>query len=106
RLQFARRTQGGDLAVVDDGQPVAQPIGLVHVVRADENREIAFAAQLLEQLPDDATALRIEPGGGLVEEEDARAVDEAARDLEPAAHAARVRPRRLVAPLPEPYGLQ
>src|SRR5262249_23800529 len=73
---------------------------------ADENSEIALVTQLLEQLPDHAAALGIETGGGLVEEEDARPVDESASDLETAAHAARISPRRLVAPIPPADRLQ
>ena len=46
--------------------------------------------QPLDLLPERGAALRVEAGGRLVEEEDARAVDERQRQVEPALHAARV----------------
>ena len=49
---------------------------------------------------------RIEAGGRLVEEEDARLVDESPRDLDAAPHAAREHPHRFVAPLRQLHGLE
>src|SRR6202521_173550 len=42
-----------------------------------------FRSNRFRQLPQVASSLRIEPGGGLVEEEDLRLVDERRRDAEP-----------------------
>ena len=36
--QLGRRAEGDDLAVVDDRHPVAQALGLVHVVGGEQHR--------------------------------------------------------------------
>ncbi len=46
--------------------------------------------------PQPRPALRVQPGGGLVEEQDGRGGQQADREVEPAAHAARVRLRHAV----------
>ena len=50
----------------------------------------ALGHQLLDDLPQVAAAGGVEPGGGLVEEEDGRPVDEGGGEVEPAPHAAGV----------------
>ena len=35
--QFVRRASGDDLAVVDDGNPIAEPFRFVEIVRRDQN---------------------------------------------------------------------
>jgi hypothetical protein len=74
--------------VVDDGDAIAQLVGLVHVVRGQEHRQVALGLDTAEHLPHRGARDRVEAGGGLVEKEDARLVHQAARDLDAAAHAA------------------
>ena len=63
------RPVGHDPAVVDDDDPVAEPLGLLHVVRRVEDR-LPRVAQRLEALEDRVPALRVDAGRRLVEEED------------------------------------
>ena len=88
-LELGRRALGDDLAVVHDGDPVAERVGLVQVVRGDEDGH-ALAAQPADLVPHVRAALRVEAGGRLVEEDDLRLVDDAERDVDPAALAAGV----------------
>ena len=59
-------------AVVDDGEPVAELVGLLHVVGGEQDG-LAVGVELAEDLPQGDAALRVEAGGRLVEEEDRRA---------------------------------
>ena len=54
--------------MVDDGHPVAEAIRLLHVVGGEQHRSAA-GAESGDDLPDLAPRLRIEPGGGLVQEQ-------------------------------------
>ncbi len=99
RLELQRRVERDELAVVDDRDPVAELVRLVHVVRREHHREVALAAEAIEHLPDRDARHGVEPGRRLVEDEDPRLVHEAARDLEPPPHAARERLHGLVGPL-------
>ena len=58
--------------MVDDRDPVAELVGLLHVVRGEEDR-LALGVELAEDLPQRDAALRVEAGGRLVEEQDRRA---------------------------------
>ncbi len=89
-----QRVAGDDLAVVDDDDAVAQPLGLFHVVRRVEQR-LAAAAQLLEVVEDGVAALRIDADGRLVEDQDVGVVDQRGGDVEAPLHAA-AEGRRLV----------
>src|SRR5947207_12967613 len=77
--QIGRRARLDDLAVVHDREPVADPLGLLHVVRGEEQR-YAAAFEPVEQVPDCQPRLRIEPGGWLVEHDQLRLVDQCTRD--------------------------
>jgi hypothetical protein len=74
--------------VVDDRDVVAEPVGLDHVVGRQQDRR-ARLAHLLDAIPEEEPRLRVQAGGGLVEEEDLRAVHERAGDEQPLGHAAR-----------------
>jgi hypothetical protein len=87
--------------VIDNRDAIAQLVGFVHVVRRDENREIPFGLDLAEHLPHRDTRYRIEPGGRLVEKEDARLVHESARDFNAAPHSAGEILHLRIAPLRE-----
>ena len=58
---------GDDLAAVDEGQLIAV-CGFVHVVGGDEQRHPA-SGQVVEQVPELPARDRINPGRGLVEEQ-------------------------------------
>ena len=67
-----------------------------------EDRDRLTGLELADVAPDVAAGLGIEPDGGLVEEQHPRRVEQPARDLEPALHAARVRLDDAPASLPQP----
>ena len=98
--ECARAALGDDPAVVHDDEPVAQLLGLVHVVRRDDEGD-ALALEPEQPVPQHVSRLRVEPGGRLVEEQHLGVVHEAARDGEPALHPARQRLDPVVAALGE-----
>ena len=88
-LQRLRRALGDDPAAVDDPDVVGQLVGLLEVLGGEEDGR-AFFVQLPHLLPDRLAADRVEAGGRLVEEEDARFVDQRRGEVEAALHPARV----------------
>ena len=66
-------------AVIDNGQPVAEALGLVHVVRGEQNRS-AFLLEAADDVPKLTPALRIESGSRLVKKKDARIADQSGRN--------------------------
>ena len=93
RFSARGRVEGEDRAVVDDRDPVAELVGLLHVVRGEEDR-LPVVVQLAEDLPQGDAALRVEAGGRLVEEQDRRAVHDRPGHHEALGHAARERHHR------------
>ena len=90
RLQLDRRIERLQLAVIDDGDAIAELVGLVHVVRRQEDGQVALGLDLLAASPTPRPARHgIETRRRLVEKEDPRLVHQAARDLDTAPHAAR-----------------
>ena len=89
-LQRGRGALGDDVAVVDDPDAVGEHVGLLEVLGRQEDGDAVLAAPAADLLPERGAALDVEAGGRLVEEEDARAVDERERQVEPALHPARV----------------
>ena len=83
---FQRRggALGDDAAVVDDGDVVGHPFGFLHRVRGEEYGDLVFARQATHEFPDMAACLWVQPERRLVEEQQARLVQEGARDFEPA----------------------
>src|SRR6185436_11504460 len=69
-----------------------EPVGLVHVVRGQDEGEAA-AVQPLQRLPQQPARLRVEPGRGLVEQHHLRIVHQRARDHDALLLAARKRRR-------------
>ena len=88
--QLAWRSESNDLAMIQDGDPVAQAFGLLHVVGGEEHRPPA-RLQAFHDLPGLPPRLRIEAGRGLVQEEQLRVSDEGARQGQPLLLAARER---------------
>ncbi|EMY33032.1 phenol hydroxylase [Arthrobacter crystallopoietes BAB-32] len=85
--QRGGRAFGHDPALVHDDQPVAELLGLVHVVRGEHQRD-ALLLESEEPVPEDVPRLRVQAGGGLVQQQDLRLVDQRAGDGQPALHAA------------------
>ena len=82
-----RRALGHDLALIHDHEPVAELLGLVHVVRREHERH-ALLLQPVEAVPERVACLRVEPRRRLVEQHQVGIVDERPRDRQPALHAA------------------
>ena len=69
---------------------VGEHVGLLEVLRGQEDGHAVLARQARDLVPQGGAALRVEAGRRLVEEQDARAVHEREREVEAALHAARV----------------
>ena len=74
---------GDDPAVVDDDDPVGEVLGLVEVVRRQQDRGTEVA-QALDELPGAAPRRGVEAGRRLVEEEQVGVADDAEREVEAA----------------------
>ena len=89
-FSVGRRALGDDVAVVDDPDAVGEHIGLLQVLRGQEDGHALLLREPADLAPERVPALRVEPGGRLVEEEDARVVHERQREVEAALHPAGV----------------
>ena len=89
-LEGARGALGDDVATVDDPDAIGERIGLLEVLRGQEDGHTFAPRQPLDLLPEGRPALHVETGRRLVEEEDTRAVDERHREVESPLHPARV----------------
>ena len=83
------RALGGDPAAVEHGDAVGEPVGLLEVLGREEDRG-AGAGERADDAPQLLPAAGVEAGGRLVEEQHGRRDDEAEREVEASAHAARV----------------
>jgi hypothetical protein len=92
RLQLRRGSLRHHAAPVDDRHLRRELVGLLHVVGREQDREALVGLQTADLLPHGDAHLGVEPGGGLVEEQHARPVHQADRDVEPALHPAGVGP--------------
>ena len=90
-LEVRRCSLGDEAADVDDADPVGEHVGLLEVLRREEDRHPQLDVEPANLLPHRGAADRVEAGRGLVEEQDLRVVDERRGEVEPAPHAARVR---------------
>src|SRR5207253_2037528 len=103
-LQLGRGALGDDPAVVDDGDAVGEPVGLLEVLRREEDSG-AVGHEVLDHAPQLAPAAGVEPGGRLVEEQHRRAVHERGGQVEAPASGRRIVVRiRTVVVLPAPLG--
>ncbi len=73
--------------MVDDGDAVAEFVGFLHVVGGEDDGD-AFMPERCDGFPHGDAALRVEAGGGLVEEEDLGPVGDGAGDLDALGEAA------------------
>src|SRR5215831_14673016 len=68
--ELVRRSQSGDRAEAQDRDPVALALGLLHLVRRDEDGRPGLLPEHPESLPDDAARSRVEAHRRLVEKQD------------------------------------
>ena len=73
--QIARRADREDATVLHDRHAIGQRLGLLQVVRREQDR-LAQLAQTAHGLPGAATRLRIKARGGLVQEDQLRVSDQ------------------------------
>jgi hypothetical protein len=89
RLQRPGRALGDDPPVVDDRDPAGEPVGLVQVLRGQQDRR-AVRDDRPDDVPDLAAAAWVQPGRGLVQEQQLRRVEDARGKVQPPPHAAGV----------------
>ena len=94
-LELVRCALRDHLSVIDHRDGVGQPVGLVESLRGEQHRG-ALRHAPLDRLQEVCPAARVEAGGGLVEEDHRRRRDQRGGQIQPAAHAARVRARQAV----------
>jgi tetracycline repressor-like protein len=107
-LELGGRAGRDHAAGVDHRDAVGEPVGLLQVLRGEQERGAAVheAAQHVPQL---VARARIQAGGRLVEEQHRRCGDQARRQIQPPAHAAGVGARQPAAgaaqaePLPDDW---
>ena len=95
RLSSSAVPSATSLPPFEHGDPVGELVGLLQVLRGQEDRD-AVGDELADDLPHRAAAARVEPGGRLVEEDHPRVADQRHRQVEPAPHAAGVGRGRLL----------
>ena len=72
---------------VHNGQPAGQPVGFLQVVRGEQDGEALASGQPGDLRPHRGPGFRVQAGGGLVEEQHLRPVDQPHGHVEPAPHA-------------------
>ena len=87
-FQLGRCVECEDLAVIHDRHTVAQLVGFFHVV-GRQHDGLALGVESLEQLPQRQASLGVETGGGFVEKENRRTVEDRPGHHEPLRHSAR-----------------
>ena len=80
--QLRRRAHLDQRAVLDDGHAIAEALSLLHQVSRQKNG-LASIADTVDEIPDRAPGLGVEPCGQLVEEDDLGIVDQRERDEQP-----------------------
>ena len=69
-LEVRGLARDSDFSLVKERENVAQHIGFVHIVRADQNGHIEIAAQVAQAIPHGMARDGIEADGWLVEKKD------------------------------------
>ena len=104
-LELLGGSQAHQPALVEDADPVCG-LGLLEVVGGEHQGGVIAVADLAQVLPEAAPAGRVEPGGRLVQEEDAGTVHQASDDLQLPHHPARHLLHRLEDLAPEAQQLR
>ena len=99
-LEGLRGVEGEDLAVVHDRDPVAELVGLLHVVGGEQDG-LAVVVELAQDLPEGQPALGVEAGGRFVHEQHGRPVEDRTGHHEALRHAARQGVHRRLGPAAE-----
>ena len=82
RDQFFRCALRNDASLIDDGDAIAEILGLIHVMRRQQDRAAA-RPELIEQHPQLAARLWVEPGGRFIEKQQIGVADDRTREREP-----------------------
>ena len=88
-LELVRGALGDHAPVVDDRDPVRQPVGLLEVLRRQQHGR-AVGDEVLDRLPQLDPRARVQARRRLVEEQHRRRRDERRREVQPPPHAAAV----------------
>src|SRR6202044_886525 len=88
-LEFIGTALRNDPPAVENGDQVCQPAGLVEVLGGKEDRD-AVGDQLADDVPHGAAAAGVQPGGGLVQEDQPRIAEQGHGEVETTLHAARI----------------
>jgi hypothetical protein len=75
------RVERNQLAVIDNRDPVAEAVGLIHVVRCDENGQLPMLFDIAQHFPYSHARDGIESGGGFVEKENLGMMHQATGDF-------------------------
>ena len=86
--ELRRRIGHQHLAGVHERDPIAA-LALVHEMRRDEDRDLILARQLDQQSPEGVPRDRIDTGGGLIEDQELRAVHQRYGERKTLTHAER-----------------
>ncbi len=105
RLQVVGGAFSDDPPVIDDRDAVGELVGLVEVLRGEQHRR-AGGHEPPDRRPHLGTGAGVEPGGGLIEEDEGRLRDEARGEVEASPHAAGVLRDRLLRGIREPELLE
>ena len=97
-LQARWRVERQDLAVVHDGHPAAQLVGLLHVVGGEHDR-LPLGVEHAQDVPQRQAALGVQTGRRLIHEEHGRSVEDRPGHHEALGHTARQGVDRRLAPL-------
>ena len=97
-MQRAHRAVEQALAVGEHQQPLAVALGLLDVVSGEDHRRAA-AGEPEHELPQALALARVEPGAGLVQEQDGGASKQPDRNVDPLLVSSRQRPDLVVAAL-------
>src|SRR5207245_2010537 len=101
-----RSVECDQLSMINNGDTIAKPVGFVHVMCGDQDRELAAFLDVVEHFPNCDARDRIKTGGGLIQKENSWTVNQAARNFQPPAHSSRERLGLSGAPLGEIHQLQ
>src|SRR6185312_7724333 len=85
-LQRAWSVQRHQLAVIDNGDAVAQTISFIHVVRGDQDRKISLLFDIADHLPHRHARYRVKSSRWLIQEEDSWAMHQPTRNFQPSPH--------------------
>ena len=89
-LELGGRALGDEAAGVDDADAVGELVGLLEVLRGEEDGHPELVVEPPHLLPHAGAADRVEAGGRLVEEQHVGVVHQRGGEVEAAPHAARV----------------